>query len=163
RADDEMRHVLRPHVRGQTPDVRDRLPQSGPRLRRSGGDGGAAARGRQQRLPVRRPGGENQGVHDASVRDRRAGRRRGRLHVGGRLMKTGGGDADRSELPLWREEISFRDEEERYVARRQFGRFLVLTSAAMFAGNVWIWLRSRMRRVASVLAVPIARVGEIAV
>jgi len=78
-------------------------------------------------------------------------------------MKTGTGDPDRSDLPLWREEISFRDEDERYVARRQFGRFLVLTSAAMFAGNVWIWLRSRMHRAASVLAVPIARLGEIAV
>jgi nitrite reductase/ring-hydroxylating ferredoxin subunit len=50
--------------------------------------------------------------------------------------------------PLWREEVSFRQAEERYVGRRQFGRFLMLTSAAMFAGNVWIWVRSRMRQLA---------------
>jgi Rieske Fe-S protein len=50
--------------------------------------------------------------------------------------------------PLWREEVSFRQAEERYVGRRQFGRFLVLTSMAMFAGNVWIWVRGRLRHVA---------------
>jgi Rieske Fe-S protein len=51
--------------------------------------------------------------------------------------------------PLWREEVSFRQAEERYVGRRQFGRFLVLTSVAMFAGNVWIWVRSRARQLAA--------------
>jgi nitrite reductase/ring-hydroxylating ferredoxin subunit len=66
-------------------------------------------------------------------------------------------------LPLWREEISFRQAEERYVGRRQFGRFLVLTSAAMFAGNVWIWIRSRLLRRPKLAAQLIARVGEIPV
>jgi Rieske Fe-S protein len=55
---------------------------------------------------------------------------------------------DRTALPLWREEMSFRQAEERYVGRRQFGRFLVLTSVAMFAGNVWIWLRRGLHRAA---------------
>jgi Rieske Fe-S protein len=73
------------------------------------------------------------------------------------------GTLDRTQVPLWREEVSFRQAEERYVGRRQFGRFLVLTSGAMFVGNVWIWVRSRMRRLAEVAARPIARIGEIPV
>jgi hypothetical protein len=70
---------------------------------------------------------------------------------------------EHEQVPLWREEVSFRQDEERYVGRRQFGRFLVLTSAAMFAGNVWIWIRSRWHRLADMAAHPIARVGEIPV
>jgi Rieske Fe-S protein len=33
-------------------------------------------------------------------------------------------------------------DEDAYVLRRQFTKFLVLTSFGMFAGNTWIWLRS---------------------
>jgi Rieske Fe-S protein len=65
--------------------------------------------------------------------------------------------------PLWREEVSFRQAEERYVSRRQFGRFLVLTSLGMFVGNVWIWVRSRASKVPTFLARTIARVGELPV
>ena len=43
---------------------------------------------------------------------------------------------------LWREEFSLHAAEERYVARRQFGKFLVLTSLGMLAGNLWILIRS---------------------
>lgn len=39
---------------------------------------------------------------------------------------------------LWREEFSVASSEQAYVERRQFGRFLVLTSGAMFAGQVWL-------------------------
>jgi nitrite reductase/ring-hydroxylating ferredoxin subunit len=69
----------------------------------------------------------------------------------------------RADVPLWREEVSFRQAEERYVGRRQFGRFLVLTSAAMFAGNVWIWLRGRWKKLAEMAPRVIARRGEIPV
>ncbi|HET9480641.1 MAG TPA: Rieske (2Fe-2S) protein [Candidatus Polarisedimenticolia bacterium] len=48
--------------------------------------------------------------------------------------------------PLWREEISFRAAEERYANRRQFGKFLVLTSLGMFTGNLWIAVRSLFER-----------------
>jgi Rieske Fe-S protein len=65
--------------------------------------------------------------------------------------------------PLWREEVSFRQAEERYVGRRQFGRFLMLTSAAMFAGNVWIWLRSQARKLAEIPRRVIGTVGTIPV
>jgi Rieske Fe-S protein len=44
--------------------------------------------------------------------------------------------------PLWRDEFSIYTTDERYVTRRQFTKFLVLTSLGMFAGNVWILLRS---------------------
>lgn len=43
--------------------------------------------------------------------------------------------------PLWREEFSVHGADERYVGRRQFAKFLVLTSLGMFVGNVWILVR----------------------
>jgi Rieske Fe-S protein len=64
---------------------------------------------------------------------------------------------------LWREEISFRQGEERYVSRRQFGRFLVLTSLGMFVGNVWIWVQSRARRIPVFFPRTVARLDEIPV
>jgi nitrite reductase/ring-hydroxylating ferredoxin subunit len=64
---------------------------------------------------------------------------------------------------LWREEVPFRQSEEKYVNRRQFGRFLTLTSLAMFVGNVWIWARSRARQVPQLLVRTIARADEIPV
>ncbi len=48
--------------------------------------------------------------------------------------------------PLWREEFSVRSGDESYVSRRQFGKFLVLTSLGMLAGNLWILVRSWLRR-----------------
>ena len=47
-------------------------------------------------------------------------------------------------LPLWREEVSVELAQERWVARRQFTRFLVLTSLGMFTGNLWILLRAKL-------------------
>jgi Rieske Fe-S protein len=44
--------------------------------------------------------------------------------------------------PLWREEFPLHGADERYVNRRQFAKFLVLTSLGMFVGNVWILIRS---------------------
>ena len=46
------------------------------------------------------------------------------------------------EDPLWRDEFSVQSATERYVARRQFSKFLVLTSLGMFIGNIWILVRS---------------------
>ena len=43
---------------------------------------------------------------------------------------------------VWREEFSIDASEDAYVLRRQFTKFLVLTSAGMACGNGWIWLRS---------------------
>jgi nitrite reductase/ring-hydroxylating ferredoxin subunit len=54
-------------------------------------------------------------------------------------MKPNTGSSSR---PLWTEEFSVHAAEDAYVLRRQFTKFLVLTSLGMFAGNTWIWLRS---------------------
>ncbi len=69
-----------------------------------------------------------------------------------------------NEPPLWREEFSVLAADERYVSRRQFTKFLTLTSLAMFVGNCWILARSWLRRPASSVAPRvIARAGEIPV
>jgi Rieske Fe-S protein len=44
--------------------------------------------------------------------------------------------------PLWTEEFSVYASEDAYVLRRQFTKFLVLTSFGMLSGNAWIWARS---------------------
>ena len=49
-----------------------------------------------------------------------------------------------SREPLWREEVPIFSADERYVNRRQFAKFLVLTSLGMFVGNLWILVRSRL-------------------
>jgi Rieske Fe-S protein len=66
--------------------------------------------------------------------------------------------------PIWREEFSVEQLEERYVSRRQLAKFLTLTSLAMFIGQLWIVVKSWFRRSASAMpSVFIARVGEIPV
>lgn len=47
-----------------------------------------------------------------------------------------------STTPLWAEEFSVHGAEDAYVLRRQFTKFLVLTSLGMVTGNAWIWMRS---------------------
>ena len=44
--------------------------------------------------------------------------------------------------PLWQDEFSIQAAEERYVNRRQFAKFLVLTSLGMLVGNLWILVKS---------------------
>src|SRR5204863_6610273 len=51
-----------------------------------------------------------------------------------------------SSTPLWQDEFSVFTADERYVNRRQFTKFLSLTSFAMFGGNLWILARSLFRR-----------------
>ncbi|HET7623726.1 MAG TPA: Rieske (2Fe-2S) protein [Verrucomicrobiae bacterium] len=43
---------------------------------------------------------------------------------------------------LWKDEFSINRADEQYVSRRQFTKFLVLTSLGMFVGNLWIVVRS---------------------
>ena len=42
------------------------------------------------------------------------------------------------EKRLWSEEFSVAAGEQSFVERRQLGKFLLLTSAAMFAGQIWL-------------------------
>ena len=64
---------------------------------------------------------------------------------------------------LWRDEFSVFTADERYVSRRQFSKFLTLTSLAMFAGNVWILIRSWMYREPKYQRAVVAHAGEIPV
>jgi nitrite reductase/ring-hydroxylating ferredoxin subunit len=65
--------------------------------------------------------------------------------------------------PLWREELSIFAADERYVNRRQFAKFLVLTSAGMFVGNLWILVRSWLTGKTAWPVRPVATVDEIPV
>jgi Rieske Fe-S protein len=69
-----------------------------------------------------------------------------------------------SRVPLWRDEFAIHQADERYVNRRQFAKFLVLTSLGMFVGNAWIALRSLWRGKTQALAPKaVAAAGEIPV
>jgi arsenite oxidase small subunit len=73
--------------------------------------------------------------------------------------------AEREREPLWREELSVFTADERYVGRRQFAKFLVLTSLGMFVGNLWLLAKSLWRRPAGAVepVVPIMRLAELPV
>ena len=68
-----------------------------------------------------------------------------------------------SAVPLWRDEITIDAADERYVARRQFTKFLVLTSFGMLAGNLWILVRSLFARAPAYASVAIAALDEVPV
>jgi Rieske Fe-S protein len=65
--------------------------------------------------------------------------------------------------PLWRDEFSVNAEDEKFVTRRQFAKFLTLTSVAMAAGNVWILAKSLVYRTPVYPLRAVASVGEIPV
>src|SRR3954453_18388803 len=63
---------------------------------------------------------------------------------------------------LWRDEFSVYAAEDKYVLRRQFTKFLVLTSFGMFAGNVWIYVKSLfVRRADTFPSITVARPAEL--
>ena len=64
-------------------------------------------------------------------------------------------------MNLWRDEFSIEAAHERYVARRQFGKFLVLTSFGMLVGNLWILARSYFRKADVFDTALIGRASEI--
>ncbi len=65
--------------------------------------------------------------------------------------------------PLWRDEFSVHAADERYVTRRQFAKFLTLSSFGMFAGNLWILLRSWFLKEPRYPALRVASLNEIPV
>lgn len=65
--------------------------------------------------------------------------------------------------PLWRDEFSIYTTDERYVSRRQFTKFLVLTSLGMFAGNVWILVRSTFAKSPAYSKRPVCRASDLPV
>lgn len=66
-------------------------------------------------------------------------------------------------VALWRDEFSVFMERERFIGRRQLIKFLTLTSLGMFAGNIWILIRSWLRREQTYPRQEIARAEEIPV
>ncbi|MFB3921305.1 MAG: ubiquinol-cytochrome c reductase iron-sulfur subunit [Terriglobia bacterium] len=73
-------------------------------------------------------------------------------------------NGEESRQPLWKDEFSIETAQERYVTRRQFTKFLVLTSAGMFAGALWIAIRSLFRKTALTYPrMPILKAGGIPV
>src|ERR1041384_6491788 len=66
-----------------------------------------------------------------------------------------------SSSPLWQDEFSVFTADERYVNRRQFTKFLTLTSFAMMAGNLWILARSLFHRAPAYPVQPVARLDEL--
>ena len=65
--------------------------------------------------------------------------------------------------PLWRDEFSIYTADERYVSRRQFTKFLVLTSLGMFAGNVWILVRAAFNKTPTFSEKTICRASDVPV
>jgi len=65
--------------------------------------------------------------------------------------------------PLWREEFPIHGADERYVGRRQFAKFLVLTSLGMLAGNVWILVKGWFTGKVVYPTRPVASAGELPV
>ena len=65
--------------------------------------------------------------------------------------------------PLWKDEFSIFAADERYVSRRQFTKFLVLTSFGMFVGNLWILARTLLRKPAVYEPKVVAQAGAIPV
>jgi Rieske Fe-S protein len=68
-----------------------------------------------------------------------------------------------SSSPLWQDEFPVFTADERYVNRRQFTKFLTLTSFAMLAGNLWILARSLFYRSPSYTAQAVAALDELPV
>lgn len=81
-------------------------------------------------------------------------------------MRTGVDKSGMGEAPQWRKDFPIDWSEDHYVARRDFTKFMVLTSFAFVAGQSWIvfqnWLRERrgdlpMMQVARLEEVPVGK------
>src|SRR3954469_12545441 len=68
-----------------------------------------------------------------------------------------------SSTPLWRDEFSVHTADEQYVNRRQFTKFLTLTSFGMSVGNAWILAKSALRRAPVYPRMAVATADEVAV
>ena len=73
------------------------------------------------------------------------------------------GAAAHEREPLWHDEFSIAKSDERYVNRRQLAKFLTLGSLGMFAGNLWILIRSWIRKTPVFARTRVASIGEISV
>ena len=65
-----------------------------------------------------------------------------------------------SEQPPWRQDFPIDWPQDQYVARRDFSKFMVLTSFAFVVGQVWIGVQNWFRRRRG--TPPIAKVADLA-
>ena len=65
--------------------------------------------------------------------------------------------------PKWRRDFPIDAPEDQYVARREFTKFLVLTSFAFVAGQFWILAKSLLGARSGFPASPVARLDELPV
>lgn len=72
------------------------------------------------------------------------------------------GHNNRSGSEEWRQEFSYRQEEDEFVTRRDLLRFLVAGSGAIFLATGVLAIIGTLPSGAGVKAIPIARVGELA-
>jgi Rieske Fe-S protein len=68
-----------------------------------------------------------------------------------------------AEQPRWRQDFPIDTPQDQYVARREFTKFLVLTSGAFAAGQGWILAKSALDAPARFPAMEIARLGDLPV
>jgi Rieske Fe-S protein len=68
-----------------------------------------------------------------------------------------------AEQPRWRQDFPIDVPQDQYVARREFVKFLVLTSVAFVAGQAWILVRGLLRRHPGLPEVEVARLDQLAV
>ena len=68
-----------------------------------------------------------------------------------------------SNAPLWRDEFSVYTADERYVNRRQFTKFLTMTSFGMMVGNLWILAKSVLYRTPAFPRATVAALDELPV
>src|SRR5262245_46568746 len=69
---------------------------------------------------------------------------------------------DRGEMerqPTWRRDFPIDTAQDAYVARRDFTKFLGLTSLALAVGQLWIGIQSRWRRARGML--PVVAITEL--
>lgn len=70
----------------------------------------------------------------------------------------------KAEQPQWRKDFPIDWPEDQYVARRDFAKFLALTSLALAGGHAWIAAQALLRRrEAGPARMKIARLSELAV
>ncbi|MFB3818032.1 MAG: ubiquinol-cytochrome c reductase iron-sulfur subunit [Candidatus Methylomirabilales bacterium] len=65
--------------------------------------------------------------------------------------------------PLWRDEFAIGAADERYVTRRQFAKFLTLTSLGMAVGQLWILAKGWFQPAPAFPAAVVARAADVPV
>lgn len=65
--------------------------------------------------------------------------------------------------PIWRRDFPIDWPQDQYVARRDFAKFMVLTSLSFVVGQFWILALNALRRRKRLLAREVARIDEVPV